>query len=546
MTKVRSLNNLTLCAAIVLSGCVGKIPEPSQKIANMESSASIDELSRITGGFANLSPELSGVQVVVLQRSKVVFSHATGNVRPDRPAPWSPLNTQHKLRVASISKLVTAIGLMTLVDAGKVSLDADVSRYLGFPLRNPSFPDQKITLRQILSHSSSIRDGGRYWLDVNEQFSGFFQKDGAHYENGVHFAAATGQAPGKYFEYANLNFGIVAAVIETVSEERFDLFMEKTLFRPLGLSAGYSSCAIVQKNPDLLAPLFRRNVTGDGWDPQLPWRAQVDGDMIGCYYGMPPQDRNSPVPASILAGYVPGSNPTLFSPHGGLRASAEDLAVILSMLANKGEHKGRVILKPQTVAEMIRPEIILKAEPGAENFEPAPPFDARAMGYGLSLHLQDLKKWDLSGRHRVLAGHLGQAYGLLGQFWLDPETGDGFIALISGTADNPESYPSGTTSLYRPEELLLRWWLKYYGPEAKITDINSKTRQDANTYDRAQWASENTGRHSTDATSRCQRPLNSSQSCRGRLRRDATLLSKDSFFPLPSDQRSNKNWNQVR
>ena len=62
------------------------------------------------------------------------------------------------VRVASISKLVTAIGVMKLVDQGRLDLNSDVSRWLGWQLRNPSFPDRPITLGMLLAHTSSIRE----------------------------------------------------------------------------------------------------------------------------------------------------------------------------------------------------------------------------------------------------------------------------------------------------------------------------------------------------------------------------------------------------
>ena len=62
------------------------------------------------------------------------------------------------VRIASVSKLVVAIGVMRLVEQGKLELDADVSSYLGWRMRNPAFPDRPITLRQLLSHTSSVRD----------------------------------------------------------------------------------------------------------------------------------------------------------------------------------------------------------------------------------------------------------------------------------------------------------------------------------------------------------------------------------------------------
>ena len=67
------------------------------------------------------------------------------------------------VRIASISKLVVAIGVMRLVEAGKLDLDADVSTQLGWPLRHPRWPDSPITLRLLLSHRASLTDAAGYY-----------------------------------------------------------------------------------------------------------------------------------------------------------------------------------------------------------------------------------------------------------------------------------------------------------------------------------------------------------------------------------------------
>ena len=72
------------------------------------------------------------------------------------PATGRSVTPDDPVRIASISKLVVAIGVMRLVEQGKLNLDADVSRNLGWQLRNPAFPDRPITLRQLLSHTSSV------------------------------------------------------------------------------------------------------------------------------------------------------------------------------------------------------------------------------------------------------------------------------------------------------------------------------------------------------------------------------------------------------
>ena len=106
------------------------------------------------------------------------------------------------VRVASVSKLVVAIGVMKLVEQGKLELDRDVSTYLGWKLRNPAFPDQAITLRQLLSHTSSIRDGDdAYVIPLGETLQQGLAEtqvwDAAHGPNE------------HYFAYSNFNFPVI-------------------------------------------------------------------------------------------------------------------------------------------------------------------------------------------------------------------------------------------------------------------------------------------------------------------------------------------------
>ena len=80
------------------------------------------------------------------------------------------VSTDDPVRIASISKLVLAIGVMRLVEEGKLDLDTDVSQYLGWELRHPQFADTPITLRLMLSHRSGLTDNAGYWatpLDGN-------------------------------------------------------------------------------------------------------------------------------------------------------------------------------------------------------------------------------------------------------------------------------------------------------------------------------------------------------------------------------------------
>jgi CubicO group peptidase (beta-lactamase class C family) len=417
------------------------------------------QLDAILAGEIEGSPPLSGLQLLVLRDGEIVYEYAGGFARLTEQGEV-PLNTDHKMRVASISKLVAAIGLMRLVEAGKVDLDRDVSDYLGFSLRNPNFPDTVITLRMVLSHTSSIRDGDRYWLEEGAQFHEFFMPAGRFFDSGSHFASGEGRQPGRYFAYCNLNFGIVAAVIERVSGQRFDRFMRREVLEPLGLAASYNVCDLSATQPERIATLYRKRDSDEVWQPRGDWVPQLDFEGFSCHYGRSPVGRGED-PGDILPGYTPGENPTLFSPQGGLRASARDLAVIARMLLNNGRLEGVSILSPQTVEAMAAPQWPVEAGAEAVEGPDGPEGPGGVATYGLAVRRADLQDWGLSAEPRALRGHLGEAYGLLGQFWLDMEHDDALIALITGSGDDPGEH-MGTSPLYRPEEEIMKWWLRHF------------------------------------------------------------------------------------
>ena len=421
-------------------------------------------LDAIVQGKISGSPELSGLQVLVMRNSETVYEYASGFARLTEEGEV-PLTLEHKARIASISKLVATVGLMRLVEAEQVDLDEDVSSYLGFTLRNPAFPDEKITLRMVLSHTSSIRDGSYYWLESGQYFGDFFLPGSEHFEQGAHFAMQEGQGPGRFFTYANLNFGIVAGVIERVSGRRFDRYMREEVLKPLGLKASYNVCDLSQKYPERIATLYRKRDNEEIWRPQGDWIPQLDDAAFSCHYGRKPVARGEN-PGEVLPDYVLGDNPTLFSPQGGLRASARDLSVIARMLMAHGSYNGVQLLDEATVRQMFDPQ--WQYDPKLENGNTAEGLDPGDPGYrpiftawGLSVQRMDLAEWGLAEQPRLLLGHLGDAYGLMGQLWLDPANGDALIALITGAGDDPDRHP-GVSPMYRPSDEIMRWWLEHF------------------------------------------------------------------------------------
>lgn len=442
--------------AVILAGSllVGCQEKPPENVSAISSDAVLGKVER-------LMPELSGLQFVTMKDESLDDSFALGFARLE-DGTGIPLTSEHKSRIASVSKLIATIGVLQLVEEGVVDLDGDISDWFGFSIRNPAHPDVEITLRQVLSHTSSIRDGGRYWLLGQETFSDFFLSDGALFNNGAYFASGPAEAPGQFFHYANLNFGIAAGIIERASGQRFDLYMREHVLEPLGLNIGFSPCDITRNDPELLATTYRRLDADGNWDPNADWQAQVDGPKITCYVGMDPIPRDTAPSGTYLEDYEFGTNPTYFSPQGGLRASAEDLSVLMQMLMNGGRLGEVEILKPETVAEMLTPQWTFdpQAQNGMTAGEDAPggPADGLMTAYGLSVHIVDLEAWGLSEESRLIYGHLGTAYGLLSQFWFDPETKDGLIVMMTGLGDDPAKGEWGTSPLYPLEEQALRSW----------------------------------------------------------------------------------------
>lgn len=456
----------TIFITVLICACS---QEQSEKVSRTDDFDLEQELYKLTYNEEKLPTEISGLQMVLIKNGEVVFRHAEGMARRADDANVI-LTNDHKVRIASISKFVLTSAFMTLVEAGKVDLDADISEYLGFELRNPNFPDSVITTRQLVSHTSSIRDGTYYFMGLSEDFKDFFIPDGTgersteHYDNGNHFADNENQGPGDYFTYSNLNFGVLSGIIENVSGLRMDQFVKQTIFDPLGLNSSFSVCTLYENNYENIATLYRKGDGGVFWNPDGSWIEQVDGDPIRCYYESNSFPRGEIPDLSPLQQYELGRNPTLFSPQGGLRASSNDLAIIMKMLLNGGKHEDTQVISQSSIDAMLETvwlydDDIKNGHTGGESALGDPSSAGMMTRYGLSTHIVDLKDWNLSDESRMFYGHLGSAYGLQGQFWFDPKTKDGIIAFITGLGDDP-SKAEASIPLYAIEEAVLRLGLE--------------------------------------------------------------------------------------
>jgi len=339
------------------------------------------------------------------------------------------------VRVASISKLVTAIGVMRLVEAGTLDLDADVGALLGFPLRNPAFPDTPITLRLLLSHRSSLTDAAGYWqvpLDgtLRELLDDPKAWDARH-------------APGTYFRYTNLNFPIVAQVMERATGERFDRLMDRLVLRPLGIE-GCFNWALCND-----AAVARAVVIYDGAGE--PAKDDLHGRRPDCPVN-PAKDGSCD-----LAQWRPGTNGGLFSPQGGLRVSMNGLARIGRMLLRDGELDGVRILSPASVRALATPLWQYAPGQGLTYEEDTGDGNGFFCRYGMAMQTLATPvegcRDDPFGDGIARVGHSGSAYGLQSGLWLDREGGKGVVWFATGM---PDERAGGRSAFSAVEEALAR------------------------------------------------------------------------------------------
>jgi CubicO group peptidase (beta-lactamase class C family) len=407
-------------------------------------------LDQVTEGLVALfgQGEMAGLSVAIVREGELAYSGAWGRryISPDSSRPDLPVLPETRFRLASMSKPFTALGVLKLACEGRLDLEADVSAYLGFPLRNPAWPQRAITATMLLSHTSSLRDGLAYSLPPGHALRECFEPGTSFYEEGAHFArpGAEGPAgaelePGGFLRYCNLGYGVLGTIIEAVTGRSFDLYMRDEVLVPLGIAGSYNVSLLSDEGLAGLGVLYRGpwidgagQAGGLGLPPggQAPfWRAQID-DLGG----------KRPARAGV-AGVTgaPGTNGTLFGPQGGLRASVLELATLGRLIIGGGRLGGKRLF-PAAAIDAMCETVWTWAEGGARGGDAFIPAE---VGRGLMRFGTGARPGDflVPGRARPMWGHSGDAWGLRGGFLVD-RAGAGAIAyIISGTARDPDLSP---------------------------------------------------------------------------------------------------------
>jgi CubicO group peptidase (beta-lactamase class C family) len=323
--------------------------------------------------------DVVGISVAVVKNNQIIYTGSFG----DRDVETQQkLTDQSIFRIASISKSFSATSIMQLVEARKLSLSDDFSDLVGFKVRNPKFPDRVITLKMVMSHTSSSNDSEGYSsLDViNPDKNPNYAKCYNSYE------------PGKGYEYCNLNYNMIGAVIERISGERFDAYVKRHILDPMGLYGGYCVDSLDRSR---FATLYEYNsVTKTSKAAPQAYLSRSEA----------------------LKTYVMGYSTPIFSPTGGMKISATDLAKYMMMHMNYGTYEGKKIISRKS-AKLMQKKV--SDEEG---------------GYGLALRAShDL----IPGE--VVMGHTGIAYGLSSAMFFEPREKFGIVVIINGS--NPAYLP---------------------------------------------------------------------------------------------------------
>lgn len=327
--------------------------------------------------------EVIGLSVAVVKDGKIVYTNALGLKNVEKNI---PLATDDIFRIASISKSFCATAIMQLVEAKKLKLDDDVSDLVGFKVRNPNFPDTPITLKMLLSHTSSINDRG-----------GYFTYDAINpAKNNNDPKCYSDYAPGTKYRYCNLNYNLIGAIIERASGVRFDNYIKQNIIEPLGLYAGYNVDSL---DRDKFASLYTYDK-----------KAKTFNESKVAYIAN----------RRIWKNYKIGYGAYSFSPTGGMKISANDLAKYMIMHMNKGTYNDVQIISKSSAEQMQSPV----AEIDADNY------------YGYAIRSYQNPK--LAGGY-LMKGHSGSASGLLSMMVFNPQKRFGFVVISSGCL--PDSYP---------------------------------------------------------------------------------------------------------
>jgi CubicO group peptidase (beta-lactamase class C family) len=168
-----------------------------------------------------------GCTVGIVMNDKLVFAKGYGMANLEYAIPNNPETIFH---MASVSKQFTAWSIVLLARAGKLQIDDDVRKYL------PWFPDlkQKITIRNLLTHTSGIRDQWQLLAISGTRLDDVITQE--HIVKVLSNQQELNFNPGEKYSYSNSGFTMLAEIVKKVSGQNLRKFTDSAIFKPLGMA----------------------------------------------------------------------------------------------------------------------------------------------------------------------------------------------------------------------------------------------------------------------------------------------------------------------
>ena len=184
---------------------------------------------------------IPGLSISVVKDDNIVWEKHFGYANIDENI---PVNENSIFILSSISKTITATALMQLFEQNLFMLDDNVSDYLPFSIIHPDFPEDTITFKMLLSHTSGIKDNwnvmpyyiGDSQLELNYYLNQYFSPEGDFYNSSSNF---TNSMPGTNYSYSNIGVALIGLLVEEISNQSFNEYCYHNIFEPLDMNNAF-------------------------------------------------------------------------------------------------------------------------------------------------------------------------------------------------------------------------------------------------------------------------------------------------------------------
>ena len=264
------------------------------------------------------SNKVAGFAVSVCSKDSVLFQKGYGLRDIEQQLPYTTKTLQN---IASVSKTFIGVSLMIAEQQGLLQIDDPVNKYLPFPVYHPFHKKEAITLRQLATHTSTIRDldkiydvqayhfGGDAPMPLGEFLEKYLRRGGEYFST----ANFINKKPGLIYEYSNVGAALAAYVIEKAAQMPYSEFTKQYIFKPLEMTATNWFLKDIDRKKH--SKLYESKNGLEALEP----------------YGL------------------------VTYPDGGLRTNVEELTTFLQMVMRKGAYSNKQLISGTQVDKMLRP-----------------------------------------------------------------------------------------------------------------------------------------------------------------------------------------------